>query len=451
MAIEQKQFVDTERGLLDRRIYVDPEIYQQELEKMFGRAWLWVGHESLVPNPNDFFLTYMGEDPVILTRDTKGEVHAFLNMCRHRGNRVARADDGNAKNFMCTYHGWTYSNEGTLVSVPGLQEAYYGELDVDKLGLVEVAQLDVCAGNVFATWDPQAPSLADYLGDFRWYLDWMFNRRENGVELYGPVKWIMPSNWKFPVDNFAGDTYHIPFTHLAAQSVMAKAAGREWDAKAYWETPGGYSVETGNGHGLMTVYYGDEEDFWKALDARNYNPQVQQYNRQVMEETEGRIGKTRAHGMALLIGSVFPNLSVHPSTSIRICHPRGPLQTEIWTFLLMDRDAPEEIRRGLRWRAQLSFGPSGILEQDDMNNFKQCTESGLSQAGKRVPQMLSMGLGHERKHPPLPGRVAGSWINEVPQRAFYARWQEFMDAADWSQVSMPPQEGQYEGTAGFNS
>ena len=133
MAIQTKyDIMDMEKGKLDRNVFVDQSIYQDELEKIFGRAWLNIAHRSLIPNPNDFFLSYMGEDPVIVTRDAKGTIHAFLNMCRHRGNRVVRADDGNAKNFMCTYHGWTYSNEGKLVSVPGLQEAYYGELDVEN-------------------------------------------------------------------------------------------------------------------------------------------------------------------------------------------------------------------------------------------------------------------------------------------------------------------------------
>ena len=141
MVVQQHRVYLDEAGHLDRCIFIDQGIYQQELERIFGRAWLFIGHDSLIPNPNDFFLTYMGEDPVILTHDAMGQVHAFLNMCTHRGNRVARADDGNPKNFMCTYHGWTYSNEGKLVSVPGLQEAYYGELEpYQRSGRWRIAQ-----------------------------------------------------------------------------------------------------------------------------------------------------------------------------------------------------------------------------------------------------------------------------------------------------------------------
>ena len=123
--------IDPATGKIDRRIFSDQAVYDDEMEKIFGRAWLMIGHESLVPAADDFFHTYMGEDPVILTRDGQGRLHALLNMCRHRGNRVVRCDDGNAKRFMCTYHGWTYANDGALDHVPGESEAYYGALDQD--------------------------------------------------------------------------------------------------------------------------------------------------------------------------------------------------------------------------------------------------------------------------------------------------------------------------------
>jgi len=224
MVIAQKyNIIDPDRGFLDRRVFTDEEMYQDELEKIFGRAWLMVSHESLIPNANDFFLSYIGEDPVIVTRDAKGKFHIFLNMCRHRGNRVVRADDGNAKNFMCTYHGWTFSNEGKLVSVPGLQEAYYGELDVENLGLVE-ARCDTYAGIIFGCWAEDAPSLEAYLGDARYYLDVKYNRRDIGQQAIGPVKWPLPVNWKTPVDN-ASDNYHAPLTHFSAVSAAAQRRG----------------------------------------------------------------------------------------------------------------------------------------------------------------------------------------------------------------------------------
>jgi len=216
--------IDPATGAVDRRIFSDQAIYDDEMEKIFGRVWLMIGHESLVPHPHDFFHTYMGEDPVILTRDGQGRLHALLNMCRHRGNRVVRCDDGSARSFMCTYHGWTYASDGALTHVPGESEAYYGALDKPAMGLLQ-ARIDTYAGIVFATWADDAPTLDAYLGDARWYLDTVFNRRDGGMEALGPLKWIEPVNWKTLVDN-CSDNYHVPTTHLASARVQSRFLGR---------------------------------------------------------------------------------------------------------------------------------------------------------------------------------------------------------------------------------
>ena len=134
MGTDVKSLVDADNGLVSRRIFIEPEIYEQELERIFARCWLFLCHDSQIPHPGDFFSTYMGEDPVLVVRDSAGKVHAFLNVCRHRGNRVCRADAGNAAFFTCSYHGWTYSNDGRLVGVPAPAGGLFWRARPDAVG-----------------------------------------------------------------------------------------------------------------------------------------------------------------------------------------------------------------------------------------------------------------------------------------------------------------------------
>src|SRR5260221_1047679 len=204
--------VDLASGQISREIFVNEEIYAEELERVFARSWLFIGHESQIPNPGDFAVSRMGEESVILTRDRRGAIHAFLNSCRHRGMKVCRYDEGNTTVFTCPYHGWSYGTDGRLAGVPFFREAYHSTLDRAQWGLVEVAQLCAYKGTVWATLDKTAPPFLDYLGDFRCYLDLSldgWDGSEGGSEvLAGVQKWLIPCNWKFPAENFSGDTYH---------------------------------------------------------------------------------------------------------------------------------------------------------------------------------------------------------------------------------------------------
>jgi phenylpropionate dioxygenase-like ring-hydroxylating dioxygenase large terminal subunit len=432
--------IDPATGKIDRRIFSDRAVYDDEMERIFGRAWLMIGHESLVPAAHDFFHTYMGEDPVILTRDGEGRLHALLNMCRHRGNRVCRADDGSAKRFMCTYHGWTYRNDGALEHVPGESEAYYDALDKSSLGLIQ-ARVETYAGIVFATWDPDAPSLDAYLGDARWYLDTVFNRRDCGMQALGPMKWLEPVNWKTLVDN-CSDNYHLPTSHLSSARMQTRFLGRPpLSHEDQFNSPQRHAFV--NGHSVTFRDADDNAPRYMHGMSQATMRLFQDYHEATLPEVERRLGALRARRVQLANHSIFPNGIL----GLRLALPRGPLKTEFWHFVLLERDAPDELKRIIRIGSQANNGAAGLFEQDDVDNWRQVTQASASSLARRHPQDLSMGLGHAGPHPDYPGLLSERYISENNQRLFYQRWQQFINAEGWDQIPLDPLTADFAGTA----
>jgi 3-phenylpropionate/trans-cinnamate dioxygenase subunit alpha len=413
---------EAKRGLLDRSIFSSEAIYERELEQVFARCWLFVAHESQLPHPHDFVTSYMGEDPVIVWRDGDGTIRAFLNMCRHRGNRLCRADTGSAPAFMCNYHGWNYTSDGALASVPGFREVYGGELDLARWGLVEVAQLASYKGLIFATFDPAAPPLPDYIGGQRPLLDFMLDRRAGGTELLGGVhKWVMKTNWKYPVDNFGGDDGHHLITHASIRKVPV-------DAVEYASTVADQYNK--NVHVREVEPHVPDEEHARMEEALAATPAgvLREYARRQFPEAVARLG-LEAYRESI-VENVFPNLSLNSGRHmIRVWHPRGPLATEMWSYCIVDRDAPREVKDELRRHMTQTFGPAGNFEQDDINNWQHCTMTARGHVARRYPQNISAGMTTS------PEAGVGRKLGER-LRALYTRWALLMEGRAWESLDL---------------
>ncbi|MDX3910850.1 MAG: SRPBCC family protein [Sphingobium sp.] len=382
--------VNTQEGLVDRAIFSEDEVYRVELDKIFARAWLFMCHASQLPEKGDFFQSFMGEERVIVTRSRSGEFEVLLNACRHRGALVCRANAGNAPSFTCAYHGWTYDLSGNLIGVPGLTDLYEKSLDRDAWGLRKAAQVSSYRGFIFATLDPEAPPLDEFLGEAgKAMIDKLADYGDVEV-VPGIIRHRLKANWKIGVENDQ-DYYHVGISH--ASLLDAYGMSRSEVHTRYWQNNEGPSVMGEYGHttDLMTGHY---------------------------------------HA------TIFPHMSMLTDLLqvVIVRHPKGPREMEMWYFTFVDKNASAEDRKMAIDRNNSRLGPTGMVEQDDGENWEFCTIGANSHAMRDVPFNYQMGLGAGTTGDS--GEVGYPLYTGPRTTEEYARWRlkcwaEWMDADSW--------------------
>jgi phenylpropionate dioxygenase-like ring-hydroxylating dioxygenase large terminal subunit len=431
------RLIDTENGVISRELFVDPDIFEAELERVFTRAWLFVGHEGLVPEPDDFFVSRMGRDSVILTRNRQGEILVLLNSCPHRGMKVCRHDHGSAPLFTCPYHGWSFSTNrervdvpGQLVGVPHDAAGYGGQLDRVRWGLPLCPRVAVYKGTVWACWDPDAPPLLDYLGDMKLYLDTALDHRDGspgGSELIGGVqKWRIRCNWKTVAENFAGDLYH-GISHNSANMAeigMAKGKGRR-DVLPLRHAIG----FDGLGHGCLGFPPSYEE---RPFVPDQYGtPEIDAWYAKVHEARKRNLGDRMR--VSMVVGAVFPNMIFHADQprTLGLVHPISATEVEMWRMYLVDADAPAAVKSMLRHYYLRYSGPGGMTESDDMENWSSVTAGSAGPIARRNGFNYQLGLGKEQPVDGLRRAVDSGNYSEGNARIYYRRWVDFMKGAPW--------------------
>jgi phenylpropionate dioxygenase-like ring-hydroxylating dioxygenase large terminal subunit len=428
------------RGMIPAHIYNDDDVFALERERVFGRSWVFVAHESEIPQPGDYVVRRVLENSFIVTRDEQGVVRAHFNMCLHRGMQVCRAEMGNASHFRCPYHGWSYRNDGRIVGLPFHQEAYGGEDGFRRKGqrLLPAPSLDSYNGLIFLSLDPDAPPLVDYLGDFAFYLDFYTRQSTGGIELRGPQRWRIKANWKIGAENFAGDMYHTPQTHTSVVEIglfREPKAEKRKDGATYWAGAGG-----------GTTYKLPPGDVDERLRYVGYPQEMVDRMKQTLSADQLKV--IGEDGFMISAASLYPNLSfVHnwpkvadsddvlPFISIRQWQPISADETEVLSWFAVDAAAPPEFK-ALSYKAYLMcFGSTGMFEQDDVENWVSLTNTAAGSMAQRLLLNSRMGLlsddapvspdlGPDRFHGPGSARTGYSEHN---QRQLLRRWADDLD------------------------
>jgi phenylpropionate dioxygenase-like ring-hydroxylating dioxygenase large terminal subunit len=414
-----------------RSIYTDARIFAREMNQVFAATWVYLLHESEIPEANDFRQAWIGTRHVIVTRDDSGHIHVFSNRCSHRGATVCREHRGNASSFTCPYHGWKYDNSGQLFAIPG-KAAYGPAFKARSMSLGRPAQVASYKGFVFATLNPEAEPLDAHLGHAKRFIDeWIAHQGgENNILISGAQRFHMDCNWKMVFDN-AGDGYHVPFSH---QSLLRMTSERYGGGDMTYFTQADRSnmklYALGNGHTCVD----QRPDMYRisAWEQQRPQPGRESFERHVAaaggpESTKAVLESAVGAGMNL---NIFPNLLLI-GNQIQVIQPLKVDATAIHWYATRRRDADPQLNT-IRMRTQEDFPIMG--EVDDASNFEEC-QRGLTASPEDEWIDISRHFETGQDIVGEQGFLAGPVTSEMHMRMYYTQWKRLMAAEPVLQIS----------------
>jgi phenylpropionate dioxygenase-like ring-hydroxylating dioxygenase large terminal subunit len=419
-----RDMVQTDR--VHRAIYVDPEIFEIEMEKIFGRVWLFVGHESLVPNRGDYYCTRLARQSVVMSRHKDGEIYVLFNRCGHRGAKVLSEGRGNAKVFTCMYHGWSFRPDGALAGVPMRKDFPEEPLKDPQFGMAQLPRVESYRGFVFASYNPDVEPLLDYLAEAKRGIDELVDRAPDGEVAFsaGCHRYQYRGNWKLQLENLA-DMYHPAACHASTVGPdgrqFKRRAGAEGGDAAFF-APNGEAVVAQTGvRGLNNRHSSEASLFDKEQSGGHWDAYRAILVEKHGEERTADILKNRRHSMTF-----FPSSDILiAQTSVRVVRPLAVDFTEVEVWPVELKGAPETISTDLVRFVNMTHAAASFIQSDDMEAFERCQDGLKTQGSDWV--LVAKGLGDEIDEGN--GVLFGPRSSEVGQRAQHEAWRDLMGAA----------------------
>jgi len=427
--------VDADAGLVSREAFTSDEIYAAEVSRIFDRTWIYLGHESEIPNAGDYVTRQLGSAPVIVARTPAGAVQAVLNSCRHRGPKLCRDEAGRATNFVCPYHGWSYANDGRLITTT-FDHHFPQDTDFSQFNLVKVPRLEIKFGLIFGSWTTDVVPLEDYLNDMGWYLEAFFARTPLGMEVLSPPhRWQVAANWKIGALNFIGDSQHIGTTHIGPLTLDAVRSAREGFTQAGQDS---FQVVTKQGHGCTLTYLAP------GMPEKNYNTHdagPSTLFRDHLSDDQMNM----LHHLRVCVGNVFPNLSfietqVAPGEKaviLRLWQPTGARSMEVLSWVFAEREADEAYKESVLRKGFHNFGAAGVFEQDDMELWISATDASNNPIAAQYPYSFHTSLPYQDTQDNTygwPGRAYRPSDTEVAQFEFMREWDRRLQGGEEADI-----------------
>jgi len=398
-------------------LYLDPAVFERELEQIFHRGCVYVAHESEVPDPGNFRLSWIGRRSAIVVRGDDRVVRVLMNRCAHRAATVCQEERGTATTFRCAYHGWSFHRDGTLAAVPYV-DAYGESFRREAWGLSPAPRVASYRGFVFASLAAEGLSLDDHLGaPVREQLDYFCDLSPEGeiVARSGTNKYGYDGNWKLQLENSI-DGYHPNFAHQAFFDAFGTRMGVPLDI--FRGNSLGRNRDLGNGHSMLDFRaYNRESSALRArIDKMRETPSGADY----WEGLRQRLGANRALDVLTVGGthmSVFPNLVVLQN-QIRTIRPVAVDRTEVFLNPVLLAGAPDPVNATRLRVHEMFYGPGGGGVPDDIEMFRR-VQIGLDSS---IDPWIRFWRGPHREEPDTDGTLFGQMTDEVSQRAMWREW-----------------------------
>jgi 2-chlorobenzoate 1,2-dioxygenase len=406
---------------VDRRVYTDPDVFAAEMLRLFGRAWLYVAHESQIAHPGQYVLAEMAGHSVIVMRDDDGRIGVHHNRCPHRGVRLLQEPAGQVpQRLSCSYHGWSFRRDGTLRAVPQASDYAAG---LPGRGLEAVACVQSYRGFVFARLAADGPDLVSFLGPVAASLDNMTERAPEGrIEVaFGSLRMMQHSNWKIYLENSHDGVHALP-THRSSTEPARRAAEHAADPWSRFQA----QVVAANAQSLQAMEqlavhchpHGHSEmvGFRKARAA---DPQYLDYE-SALRQRLGDEGLERVLGQDRHNAVIYPGLSVQPAyLQLRVIVPLAVDRTRIDVWLFRLKGAPAWMDRRTVAYANTIHSAASVVRADDLENYERIQRGLASGLEPRVR--------HDRRLAGEEGPVGLSTaVGERFIRNQFAAWQTYM-------------------------